>query len=161
MHHIEHYIRQRQQATHREKAFYFWMAAFKQSFELTSGLRALQTKQKVWYHLDINRKQAQLNRARVETYCRQKLLLKSFYGFLKILELHREERRKAQQEKDQSHSSLQSLNQTDNIYKRRSSSRKKQPAQDENSGLGLINVRPVIDKRLNGVYDLSVVDMKR
>ena len=30
--------------------------------------------------------------ARVDTYYRQKLLLKSFYGFLKILEIGREQR---------------------------------------------------------------------
>ena len=34
----------------------------------------------------------QLKMARVDTYYRQKLLLKSFYGFLKILEAGREQR---------------------------------------------------------------------
>ena len=61
---------------------------------MTKGLRTLQTKKKVWYELVINRKQAQLNKTKVDTYCRQKLLLKSFYGFLKILESNREEKRK-------------------------------------------------------------------
>lgn len=70
------------------------MAAFRQSVDLTKGLGTLQTKKKVWYQLVINRKQAQLNRTKVDTYCRQKLLLKSFYGFLKILESRREEKRK-------------------------------------------------------------------
>ena len=77
---------------------YFWLAAYQQSVELTRGLRTLQIKQKVWYQLVINRKQAQLSQAKVDSYVRQKLLLKSFYGFLKILQESRDRRRKLEEE---------------------------------------------------------------
>ena len=66
---------------------------------------------------------------------------------------------------------------TNNRYKRtygsKSSKRKSSPkrkAEKENSakrsrsregGLGLINVNPIIDKQIDGVYDLDVVNVQR
>ena len=153
----------------QQKAFLFWMAKHQESIELTRGLRELQTKQKVWYQLDIHCKQSKLKKARVDTYYRQKLLLKSFFGFLKILEERRDVKRQAttvtvKESQKRSFSGSTGRNSTvnrspskENRFKRRSSSKTKRGEASQ----GIVNVVPVIDKKIDGVYDLDVVNIRR
>ena len=139
---LEDQLGSRHNAGHRARAFYFWHAAFKQKVELTQGLHALKVKQSVFTQLDIVRQMARLNAAKVDRYYRQKLQLKSFFSLLKFLEQQREARHSARGQK-------QNLGQSSspNKFKRAN------PVQDENGGLGLVNVHPVMDRRIEGVYE--------
>ena len=95
--------------------------------------------------------------------------MKSFYAFLKILEERREERRRKQAEERQRRQASAErkavsppLGQSANRFKRSGSRTKNSSGkQDGRVGLGLINVKPVIDKQIDGVYDLEVVDIHR
>ena len=143
---LEAEIGTRHDAGHRARAFYFWYGAFKQKVELTQGLHALKVKQRVFSQLNIVRQTARLNEVKVDRYHRQKLQLKSFFSMLKFLEQRREERH--QHDRKQQSPSPNKFKRHDQV-------------QDENGGLGLVNVVPVMDKQIEGVYDgplLSAVE---
>ena len=131
---LEAQIGSQHNSEHRARAFYIWYGAFKQKVELTHGLHALKVKQKVFAHFDILRKMAQLNKAKVDRYYRQKLQLKSFFSMLKFLEQRREERHQKEMKGRKGKSP------SPNKFKRNN------PVQNENGGLGLVNVSPMIDK---------------
>ena len=49
------------------------------------------------------------------------------------------------------------LGNSNNKYKRKGS----QTKMEQSSHLGLVHVNPIIDKKLDGVYDLDIVHMQR
>ena len=48
-----------------------------------------------------------------------------------------------------------------NKFKRNGSKGKQQQTSTNGMGLGLVNVNPVIDRQIDGIYDLDVVDVQR